>query len=156
MVSDFSEQKGERAQECRSQEADQAEAANRTELRRRPLHKDTVESPAKGGGERNGKAVERYAAVFPTRLKPKDANRAEQTQECADLKLPLANDPAFFGKKGQGEQSSDDDRRTGEDGIDARTHVGESKYLCDLMDNVWERWNKARPQEPQVNFGTVG
>ena len=32
-------------------------------------------------------------------LKPDDSKRADQSEQCADLKLPLANDMAFLGKK---------------------------------------------------------
>ena len=83
-------------------------------------------------------------------MKPKDADRADQTEKGSDLKLPLANDPSLFRKKDQGQQRGDDDRGTDENRVNARAHVEESDGLGDLVDDVWERRDEAREKQAAI------
>lgn len=71
-----------------------------------------------------------------SRLKPKDTDCTEQSEQGADLELPLSKNVALFRKENERQQSGHDHRRTGEDGVDAGADVKKSDRLSDLMDDV--------------------
>ncbi len=80
------------------------------------------------------------------RLKKKDADGAEYSEQGADLKLPLAQNLAFFWKHDEREQSGDDDGEASEDGIDAGADVFEREHLGDLMDDVRHSGQEAKSE----------
>ena len=147
---DCSERQGERQEQRRGDEADQSETADRAEARGRPFHQNAVERPGEARGEGDGKSGKGDRAAFSARLKPKDADRADQAEKGADLKLPLANDPALFREKDQREERGDDDGGADEDRENARAHVKEGDGLRDLMDDVWERRDEAGEQNGAI------
>src|SRR4029077_7692004 len=66
------------------------------------------------------------------------ADCAEQSQQRPELKLPLANDPAFLGEKNEREERGHNDRGPNENGVNTGAHVMEREHLSDLVDNVWQ------------------
>jgi hypothetical protein len=83
-------------------------------------------------------------------LKPKNADRAEQSEHGADLKLPLPKDVALFRKENERKQSSHDHGRTGEDGVNAWTDVKKGDRLSDLMDDVWDCRDQAENERAKI------
>ncbi len=140
---DFSKRQGERQKQGRRDEADQPKAADWAEARRRPFHQDAIKRPGKTRGESDAETGEGDGAALSARLKPKDADGADQAEQGSDLKLPLADDPALLREKDQGQQRGDDDGGTDENRENARAHVKERNGLRDLMDDVWERRDEA-------------
>ncbi len=135
-VCDFAEGPGEREKHDGGEKTDHAKAADGAEASRRFFYKDTIERPAKAGGECNGEADQRHVARLEAGLEPEDPDCAEQPEQRAELELPLPNDPAFLREKDEREQRGHDDRRTNENGINARPHVVEGGDLRDLVDNI--------------------
>jgi len=86
-------------------------------------------------------------------LKPDDTESAEQTEQGADLKLPLANDVAFLRKKCEREQGSENYRRAIEDRVNAGAHVEERNDLCDLMDDIGNARDEAKAERVDVDLG---
>src|SRR5439155_1443879 len=70
----------------------------------------------------------------------------------SELKLPLANQVAFLGKKGEREQRRKNYRCQREDGVDAWSHVKQSDDLSDLVDNIWQTRNQAKADGPHVDL----
>jgi hypothetical protein len=91
-------------------------------------------------------------SILPARLKPDDAEGAEQPKQCANLKLPLANDVAFLGKKGEREERGEDDRCPSNNGEDARAHVKERDDLSDLVDDIWQTGDQAKTDGADVDL----
>jgi len=84
------------------------------------------------------------------RLKPKHANCTEQSEQGADLELPLANNVALFRKENKRQQSGHDHRRTGEDGVNAWADVKKGDRLSDLMDDVWDCRDQAENERAKI------
>ena len=87
---------------------------------------------------------------IPARLKPKDADGAEQSEEGADLELPLLDDPTLFREKNEREESGHDDGGTNEDRVDARSHVIERNHLSDLVNHVRQRRQETDAEDVPV------
>jgi hypothetical protein len=85
------------------------------------------------------------------RLKPKDPNCAEQSEQGADLELPLSKNVALFRKENERKQSSHDHGRTGEDGVNAWTDVKKGDRLSDLMDDVWDCRDQAENERAKID-----
>ena len=75
-------------------------------------------------------------SILAVGLEPDYAKCADQTEQGADLKLPLANHDALFGKKYQRKKSGEDDGRANEDRVNTWTHVEERHDLCNLVNDV--------------------
>ena len=107
---DLAEEQGERERERGGNKADYSEATNRAELRGRTFHKDGVKRPAKCGGEGDEQSGQGNMSIVQavTGLEPDDAESADQTEQGAELKLPLANDVALFRKKCECKQGGED------------------------------------------------
>ena len=118
------------------QATDDSEAANGAEARRRALHEDAVERPAKTRGEGDAEADQRHVIRLKAGLKPENPDCAGQAEKGPDLELPLPDDPAFLGKENEREERRDDDRGANENGVNARPHVVERRDLGHLMDHV--------------------
>src|SRR6185437_13362283 len=114
---DFSEHDRERQEKERRDETDYAETADRAKHRGRAFHEDTVKRPAKTRDERDGETAQRHRAGLPAFLKTHNADRADESERRAHLKLPLPNDAAFFRKKDQGEERGEDDRGAAKDRV---------------------------------------
>ena len=84
------------------------------------------------------------------RLKPKDPNCAEQSEQGAHLELPLSKNVALFRKENERKQSSNDHGRTGEDGVNAWTDVKKGDRLSDLMDDVWDCRDQAENERAKI------
>lgn len=84
------------------------------------------------------------------RLKPKYADGTKQSQQGADLKLPLAQDVALFRKENEREQRGHNYRRASEDGVNAGTDIKKCNRLSDLMDNVWNRRNQTKDEGAKI------
>src|SRR6266516_8227685 len=85
------------------------------------------------------------------RLEPDHAERADQSQQGANLKLPLPNDDAFLWEKCQRQQRCKNSRRPSEYRIHTRTHVEKGHHLSDLMDYIRQARQKAKPNCAQVD-----
>jgi hypothetical protein len=147
---DFPKRQREREEQRGGNEADHAETPSRPKPGGGPFHENAIKRPAETRGEGDGEALDRSRSRLPSFLKADDADGAEQTENGPDLKLPLANDPSFFGEKDQCEQSGEDDRGATEDSVDARSHVEERDGLSDLMDDIRQRRDEANQEKPPV------
>ena len=112
--------------------------------------KDTVKRPTRGGDEGNEQSANSDMPGVSPRLKPKDANGAEQSQQGADLKLPLPKNVALFWKENEREQRGHNHRRTGENGVNAGADVKKGDRLSDLMDDVWDGWDQAEGERAKI------
>ena len=106
---DSAEEQGQRERKRGGNETDHAETADRAQLRGRPFHEHGVKRPAKCGGEGDEQPGPGNMSILRAiaGLKPDDTESAEQTEQGANLKLPLANDVAFLRKKREREQGSE-------------------------------------------------
>src|SRR4029077_10930275 len=112
----------------------------------------TVKRPAKDGHECDQQTMPGNVSILAVRLKPDNAEHAKQPKQRSDLKLPLANQVAFLGKKGEREQRRKNYRCPREDGVDARPHVKQRDDLSDLVDNIWQTRNRAKPDGAHIDL----
>ena len=91
-------------------------------------------------------------SILSVRLKPDDAEGAEQSEQRSELKLPLANDVAFLGKKGEREECGKNDRCPSNNGEDARAHIKERDDLSDLVDDIWQTGDQAKTDGADVDL----
>ena len=94
-------------------------------------------------------------SIFAVRLEPDDAEGADQPEERADLKLPLPNYEALFGKKYEGEQRGEDDGGTNENRVNAGSHVKERDDLRDLMNDVRQARNETGGDRTNIDLWTA-
>ena len=71
------------------------------------------------------------------------------------MKLPLTDDAAFFRKKCEREQRSEDDGGAGEDRVNARPHVKKCHHLGNLMDNIGQAGQEAEADSVHVDPGSA-
>src|SRR5207244_2268331 len=88
---DFAEEQRQGQRKRGGNETDHTETANRAQLRGRTFYEDGVESPAKCGGESDEQPGPSNMSIFAVRLKPDHTESAKQSEQCPELKLPLAN-----------------------------------------------------------------
>src|SRR6266581_4845009 len=78
------------------------------------------------------------------RLKPDDAECADQSEQGAKLELPLPDNDAFLWKECQRQKGSENDRSPSENRIDAGPNIEKRHHLGDLMDHVWQAWQQTK------------
>src|SRR5205085_7852981 len=88
-------------------------------------------------------------------LKPNDTERTNQPEQCAGLKLPLANDRAFLGEKGERKKGGEDDRRTDENRVNTGPDIEQSDNLRDLVNDVGQTRNEAGAQRAKIQLRTA-
>jgi hypothetical protein len=93
--------------------------------------------------------------ILAVGLKPNDAECADQTEQRADLKLPLPDHGAFLGKNCEREQGAEDDRRANENRVNAGAHVKQSDDLCDLVNDIRQAGNQAERDRADVDLGSA-
>ena len=91
-------------------------------------------------------------SILTVGLEPNYAKRADQTEQCAKLKLPLPDDRSFLGKKCEREQGGEDNGRANENRVDARPHIKERDHLRDLMNDVRQTRNQAKADRADVDL----
>ncbi len=138
---DVSKSEHERQKQNRSDNANHAEAANWAESRRWSLDQRGVKCPTKGGRESDEQARQCDVSILTVGLKPNYTESAGQTEQCAELKLPLPNHFAFFRKKHECEHGAEDDRRSNENRVNTGTHVKQGDDLGDLMNDIRQTRN---------------
>src|SRR5439155_27174604 len=99
--------------------------------------------------------AKRNVSALPARLKPDHTKGADESEECPGLKLTLTDDAAFFRKKCEREQRSEDDGGAGEDRVNARPHVKKCHHLGNLMDNIGQAGKKADAESVHVDPGSA-
>jgi hypothetical protein len=147
---DISKSTGEWEKQDRGNKTNETKATNRTEPGGGTLYQDAVKRPTSGGDEGNQQSAKSDVPGIGPRLKPKDPNCAEQSEQGADLELPLPKDVALFRKENERKQSSHDHGRTGEDGVNAWTDVKKGDRLSDLMDDVWDGRDQAENERAKI------
>jgi hypothetical protein len=152
---DFSKDQSQRKQERGSDETDDTETADRTELCGWTFNEHAIERPAKDGDECDQQTAPGNMSILTIRLKPDHPEGAEQSEQRSELKLPLTNDVAFLRKKGEGEERGENYRCAPDDGVDSRPHVKQCGDLSDLVNDVGQTRNQAKTDGAEVDPGTA-
>ena len=71
------------------------------------------------------------------------------------MKLPLPQNVAFFREHYKSEQSCQDNRRPGENGIYSRTDVEKGHRLRHLMHDVWQRRHQTKSESAPIERWTT-
>ena len=152
---DFSKGEREGKQQRRSNEANYSETADGAELGGRAFDENTIKRPAKDRDEGDDKALPGNMSILAIRLKPDDTECAEQSEQRSELELPLANDVAFLGKKGEGKQCGENHGCAGNDSVDTGSHVKERDGLGYLVDDVRYTGNQAEPDGANIDLSRL-
>ena len=125
------------------------------EPRRWAFNENAVERPAKDRDEGDNKAAHRNMSIFAAGLKPDDAECADQSKKCSDLKPPLSDYEAFFREKYEREESGEDDGRAPEDRVDAGADIKKRDDLGDLVNDIWKTWYQTERDRADVDLGST-
>ena len=94
-------------------------------------------------------------SIFAAGLKPDDAECADQSKKCSDLKPPLSDYEAFFREKYEREESGEDDGRAAEDRVNAGADIKKRDDLGDLVNDIWKTRYQTERDRADVDLGST-